>query len=153
MKRLITIIPLAILLCFTFSCQQGEEVAEVAALSDEDVAAIKALHDAYIQAALEGGLEAIVEVTLPAVLTVQTGINEPRYVSIMGIRRAMKKEIKILSSSDIDLPDCEMGEEGSWITVEEVFLPPVEKQAVILEGNPEIVATKIVDILNSKGLT
>ncbi len=52
MKKLITIIPLVILLCFTFSCQQGEEMTEevgVKALSDVDVAAIKTAHDAYSQ--------------------------------------------------------------------------------------------------------
>lgn len=54
MKKLSMIIPLVILLCFTFGCQQGEEVAEevgVKALSDEDVAAIKASTEAYMQAA------------------------------------------------------------------------------------------------------
>jgi len=56
MKKLLMIIPLVILLCFTFGCQQPveevaeEAVAEVAALSDEDVAAIKASTDEYIQA-------------------------------------------------------------------------------------------------------
>lgn len=65
MKRLM-IIPLVLVLCFTFSCQQGEEVAEeavaeVVGLSDEDVAAIKAFHDVYVQAALEGGWEATLE--------------------------------------------------------------------------------------------
>jgi uncharacterized protein (TIGR02246 family) len=55
MKKLLMILPLVILICFTFSCQQGEEVAEeaaaeVAALSDEDVAANEAITDAYVQA-------------------------------------------------------------------------------------------------------
>ena len=55
MKKLLMIIPLVILLCFTFGCQQGEEVAEeavaeVGALTDEDVAAIKASTEAYVQA-------------------------------------------------------------------------------------------------------
>jgi ketosteroid isomerase-like protein len=52
MKKLLMIITLVILLCFAFSYQQGEEVAEevgVKALSDEDVAAIKTAHDAYGQ--------------------------------------------------------------------------------------------------------
>ena len=52
MKIFLMVIPLVILLCFTFGCQQGEEVAEevgVKALSDEDVAAIKTAHDAYGQ--------------------------------------------------------------------------------------------------------
>lgn len=55
MKKLLMIIPLVFLLCFTFGYQQGEEpveeaVVEVAGLSDEDVAAIKASTEAYVQA-------------------------------------------------------------------------------------------------------
>jgi uncharacterized protein (TIGR02246 family) len=66
MKKLFMILPLVFLLCFTFGCQQGEEVAEeavteVAALSDEDVAAIKTAHDTYVQAMLAGGFEATIE--------------------------------------------------------------------------------------------
>ncbi len=57
MKKLLMIIPLVILLCFTFGCQQGEEVAEevgVKALSDDDVAAIKASTEEFIQAVRSG---------------------------------------------------------------------------------------------------
>jgi len=101
---------------------------------------------------LEGGLEEIVEVKLPALLTIQTGINEPRYVSIMGIRKARKKEIKVLSLSDLDLEEDDVGESGSWMTVEKMFIPPVEKEAEILEGSPDEVTSKISEILRAKGL-
>ncbi len=52
MKKLFMVLSLVFLLCFTFSCQKGEEVAEepgVKALSAEDVAANKALTAAYVQ--------------------------------------------------------------------------------------------------------
>lgn len=101
---------------------------------------------------LEGGLEEALEVKLPALLTIQTGINEPRYVSIMGIRKAMKKEIKILALSDINLDEKEVGESGSWIKVEKMYLPPVEKQAELLKGSPEEVSAKIAEILKAQGL-
>src|SRR4030066_2026484 len=52
---------------------------------------------------LEGGLESVFEIDLPAVLTIQTGINEPRNVSIMGLRKVAKKEIKALGTSDLNL--------------------------------------------------
>ncbi len=57
MKKLLMIIPLVILLCFTFGCQQGEEMTKevgVKALSDEDVAAIKVATEKYIQAVVLG---------------------------------------------------------------------------------------------------
>ena len=48
---------------------------------------------------LEGGLEQVLDVKLPTVIAVQTGINEPRYVSIMAIRRARKIPIKVMGIS------------------------------------------------------
>jgi electron transfer flavoprotein beta subunit len=101
---------------------------------------------------LEGGLEERVEVKTPAVLSIQTGINEPRYVSIMGIRKAMKKEIKVLGLADTGLSESEVGETGSWIKIEKLFVPPVEKQAEFIKGTPEEVTTKIAEILKSRGL-
>ena len=101
---------------------------------------------------LEGGLQEVVEVKLPAVLTIQTGINEPRYVSIMGIRRARQKELKVLGLGDLGLREEEVGESGSWITVEEMFIPPVEEEAEILTGGLDEIAAKIVETLRSRGL-
>ena len=107
---------------------------------------------ARVNRELEGGLEEIIEIKLPTALTIQTGINEPRYVSIMGIRKAMKKEIKILSLADTDLDELEVGETGSWLKVETLFVPPVEKQAEFLRGTPERIAVTIAELLKSRGL-
>ncbi len=101
---------------------------------------------------LEGGVEEIVEVKLPVALSVQTGINEPRYVSILGIKKAMRKEIKVLGLVDIDLSENDVGEAGSWIVIEKMFVPPVEKQTEFIKGTPEEVAAKIAEIIKSRGL-
>ena len=100
---------------------------------------------------LEGGLEEVIEIDLPALLTIQTGINEPRYVSIMGIRKVAKKEIKVLGASDLNLKPEEVGLTGSDTRLEKVFLPPMGEGAEILEGKPEEVALKVFDILKDKG--
>jgi electron transfer flavoprotein beta subunit len=100
---------------------------------------------------LEGGLEEVVEMELPAVLSIQTGINEPRYVSIMGIRKVAKKEIKTFGVSDLNLKIEEVGLAGSDTRLERIFLPPVGEGAEMLEGKPEEVARKVVDILKDKG--
>ncbi len=107
---------------------------------------------AKVNRELEGGLEEILEVKLPAVITVQTGINEPRYVSIMGIRKAMQREIKVLGLVEIGLDANEVGEAGSWVKIEKMYVPPAEKQAEFLKGSPEEIATKIVEIIKAKGL-
>ena len=51
---------------------------------------------------LEGGLQERVKVALPCVLAIQSGINEPRYVSIMGIRKASKVERKVFKAADYE---------------------------------------------------
>jgi len=100
---------------------------------------------------LEGGLEEVVEIDLPALLTIQTGINEPRYVSIMGIRKVAKKEIKTFGTSDLNLKAEEVGLSGSYIQLEKIFLPPVGEGAEMLEGKPEEISMKVFDILKDKG--
>jgi electron transfer flavoprotein beta subunit len=107
---------------------------------------------ARVNRELEGGLEEVIDINLPAVLTIQTGINEPRYVSIMGIRKAMKKEIKVLSLADTGLAESVVGKTGSWLKIETLFLPPVEKQAEFLKGTPEGIALTIAELLKAKGL-
>jgi electron transfer flavoprotein beta subunit len=101
---------------------------------------------------LEGGLEEIVMLKLPAVLSIQTGINEPRYASIMGIRRAMKKDIDNLSLADIGLSEKDVGESGSWTKIEKIFVPPVKNKAEFISGTSEEIAKKVVTIIKSKGL-
>ena len=100
---------------------------------------------------LEGGLEEVFEILLPAVLTIQTGINEPRYVSLLGIRKAAKKEIKVFGASDLHLKAEEVGLSGSDIRLEKIFLPQVSEGAEVLEGKPEEIALKVFDILKDKG--
>ena len=96
---------------------------------------------------LEGGLEEALELQLPALLTIQTGINEPRYVSIMGIRKAKKKELQVLSLNDLGLTPDEVGYSGSWLQIEELSIPKPTKQVVILDD-----ATKLAEVLRARGL-
>jgi electron transfer flavoprotein beta subunit len=107
---------------------------------------------ARVNRELEGGLEEVLEVELPAVFTIQTGINEPRYASILGIRRAMKKEIKVLGLEELGLSEEEVGEDGSKTRLEKLFTPPVERMAEILRGTPEEVSAELTEILRREGI-
>jgi len=107
---------------------------------------------ARVNRELEGGLEEVIEVKLPAVFAIQTGINQPRYVSLMGMRKAKQKEIKVLGLADIGLSENEVGEAGSWIKIEKIFVPSAEKQAEIIKGSPEEVAAQITEILTEREL-
>jgi electron transfer flavoprotein beta subunit len=100
---------------------------------------------------LEGGLEEVLELEIPAVLTIQTGINEPRYVSIMGIRRVARLEIEVLDLAKLGLNPDEAGEPGSRTVVQRAFFTPLGEGAQIFEGTTDEVAEKVVTIIKEKG--
>ena len=100
---------------------------------------------------LEGGLIEKLTIKLPCVLGIQTGINEPRYASIMGIARASKREITLKSVSDVGLDASGVGEEGSKTVVLELSFPAVGEGAEILEGTPPEASAKLADVLKEKG--
>jgi electron transfer flavoprotein beta subunit len=102
---------------------------------------------ADIHREVEGGLQEHLEITLPAVIAIQTGINVPRYASLIAIRKAAKKEIQALGQA-------ELGADGlkADTSVEELFIPPVTKRAEILEGDAEQVSARMASILKEKGL-
>lgn len=104
---------------------------------------------AILRVELEGGMDEVVHIPFPAVLSIQTGINVPRYVSIMGIRKAAKKELKVLEVEQLGIPDPDL---SPRITVEKVYLPPETEGAEILEGDPGTVAGKILQIIKEKGV-
>jgi electron transfer flavoprotein beta subunit len=133
--------------------QVGVALAEILGIPHVSLVNSLEVQDKKVNAhrELEGGLEEVVEVDLPAVLTIQTGINQPRYVSIMGIRKVAKKEIKSLGVSDLNLKAEEVGLSGSYIQLEKIFLPPVGEGAQMLEGKPEEIASKVFNILKDKG--
>ena len=106
-------------------------------------------NEAIIRVELEGGMDEVARIHLPAVLTIQTGINEPRYVSIMGIRKANKKPLEILRARDLKLSDDDLTRR---MVVEEVFLPPEAEGAEMIEGDAAAVADEILRILKEKGV-
>jgi len=104
--------------------------------------------EAKIHVELEGGMDEISKIALPAVLSIQTGINEPRYVSIMGIRKAKKKELKVVGIDELNLPEEDL---VPRTLVDELFLPPETEGAEIIEGDSSAVAERIFQIIREKG--
>jgi electron transfer flavoprotein beta subunit len=107
---------------------------------------------AQVSRELEGGLLEVLDMKLPALLTIQTGINEPRYASIMGIAKASKKEIALKGLGDLGLQGDQVGKKGSKTTVEKLTLPVQEKMAELIPGAPEEAAAKLSGILKERGL-
>jgi len=106
--------------------------------------------EATVRVELEGGTDEVSKIKLPALLSIQTGINEPRYVSIMGIRKAAKKELRVVKVDELGLSAEDL---LPWTRIEELFLPPETEGAEIIEGDPATVAETILRILKEKGVS
>ena len=134
----------------TGSAQLGGMLAALLDVPQVALATRTALTDGKleVQHEVEGGLERVVELDLPAVVTVQTGINQPRYVSIRGIRKVASVEIPVEGAGDLALEaDALMPR----LTLKELFLPPTGDGAEILEGSTAEVVEKLVERLRERG--
>ena len=99
---------------------------------------------ARVRRELEAGNFLEVDVRLPAVLTVQTGLNEPRYPSLKGIMAAKRKELVRM-----DLAELERDVEPKVETVE-LSYPPPRQRARMLEGAADTVVAELVTLLREK---
>src|SRR5271169_6035891 len=86
---------------------------------------------------LESGWFQNIEMPLPAVLTIQSGINKLRYATLMGIKKAKTKEIRRLTLADLGAPPA------STATIEKIYAPHKTKQAQIFEGDAKSAAAKL----------
>ena len=84
----------------------------------------------------EGGYD-VVSSELPALVTVTTGINEPRYPTLKGIMGAKKKEIKKYTAADLGLGPAEVGESGAREKVLTVGRPPARPAGTIIRDEGE----------------
>lgn len=93
---------------------------------------------------LEGGWFQYVELPLPAVLTVQSGISKLRYATLMGIKKARTKEVR-------RIPAGELGPvPPPALRIARIYAPPPLKQTQFLEGSAVEVAAKLVEKLRSE---
>jgi electron transfer flavoprotein beta subunit len=104
---------------------------------------------ASVHRELEGGVEELTDVELPAVLTIQTGINEPRYASLRGIRQAQRKEIKPMTLDDLGL-SADVAE--SDLEIVDMYEPESESDATLFEGSPEDTAGQLAQVLRDGGV-
>ncbi len=95
---------------------------------------------------LEGGLLHEVEIQVPAVLTIQAGINTPRYASLRSIKQAAAKPIEVLGLTDLQLGSDAVGEAGSLSRVRRMYIPE-KGRAQLIEGGPAEQALRLAAII------
>ena len=97
---------------------------------------------------VEGGSETRKSMSLPFLVTCQKGLNEPRLPSLKGIMAAKKKEIQILSSTDLDLDGQFLDPKNNLLHPINFSLPSERKKGIILEG--ENVAKQLATIIREE---
>ena len=90
---------------------------------------------------LEDGWFQHVEMPLPALLTIQSGISKLRYATLMGIKKAKTKEVRRVAAND--LPQAG----APTVTLERIYLPEKKKETQMIEGSPKEAAAKLVEKL------
>jgi len=121
----------------------GTALAELLGLARVAVVTKIELADgrATVDRELEGGLVDVVDVDLPALLTIQTGINQPRYANLRAIKQAEQQEIALVEPAG--------GGEPAY-RVRRMFSPPRGAGAEILSGGPAEIAQRIADLVQER---
>lgn len=96
---------------------------------------------------LEGGWFQWIEMPLPAVLTIQSGINKPRYATLKGIMAAKKKPVQSIGLSDLGLSASDLSRRQEVL---KVYVPAKSSQIEFLQGSPKEVAAQLADKLRNQ---
>ena len=100
---------------------------------------------------IEGGNREISEIDLPCVLSIQTGINEPRYVGMRGIRQVASVPIATFGTAELNLTESLVGENSVRVKRVDYFVPVLDRSAEILSGSREENAEKVLELIGAKG--
>jgi electron transfer flavoprotein beta subunit len=102
-----------------------------------------------VERELEGGALQVLDIPLPGLVTVQTGMNEVRYASLKGIMAAKKKPLETRTLADLGLDAAAVAPK---VKIEKIAPPPKGQGAEILKGSPAEVAQKLVVKIKELGL-
>ncbi len=100
---------------------------------------------------IEGGNQEISAIELPCVLSIQTGINEPRYVGIRGIRKVASVEIPVMNAAALGVDPATVGRAGARVQRLDYYVPPAGAGAEMLQGSAAEIAAKLTELLKAKG--
>ena len=123
--------------------QTGVVLAELMGIASSTIIMQVEVNDKAIRVKreLEDGWFQHITMPLPAVLTIQSGINKLRYATLMGIKKAKSKEIKRVTLAELGAAAT------ATATIEKIYLPHKSKQTQIFEGDAKTAAAKLVEKL------
>ncbi len=100
--------------------------------------------DIKVKLELENGWFQWSELKLPASLTIQSGINSPRYATLKGIMSVKNKEVKEFNKDDLSIS------EDNGYSVLEKFTPVKSKETTVIQGSADEISEQLADVLKNK---
>ncbi|MES2642056.1 MAG: electron transfer flavoprotein subunit beta/FixA family protein [Myxococcota bacterium] len=97
-----------------------------------------------------GGTREVVVGRLPAVITCDKGLNEPRYATLPGIMAAKKKPIVVKNAAALEIDASTVGAGAAVVVEEAMSLPPARPAGRILQGDAATVAAELVRLLREE---
>jgi electron transfer flavoprotein beta subunit len=104
---------------------------------------------ATVKRELEGGLVEVLRVRTPALLTIQTGINEPRYANLRAIKQAREKPLAVSTPDELGV-DSDAIAAAAGSRRRELRSPDRGAGAEMIDGSPSEVAARIVEIVRDR---
>jgi electron transfer flavoprotein beta subunit len=95
---------------------------------------------------LEDGWFQHVEMPLPALLAIQSGISKLRYATLMGIKKAKTKQVRRVMAADLGVAGP-AGAPAASVIVDRLYLPQHTKRTQLFEGTPQQAAAQLVEKL------
>jgi len=120
--------------------QTGVVLAELLGLPSSTIIMQVEIQDGQVRVKreLEDGWFQHITMPLPAVLTIQSGLNKLRYATLMGIKKAKTKEIKVVAATE---------NSPASAVIEKLYAPEKNKQGQVFDGDPKMAAAKLVEKL------
>ena len=94
---------------------------------------------------LEGGWFQWTNLSLPASISIQSGINTPRYATLKGIMMVKKKPVE-----EINIENLKIENINSQLKINKIYVPNKSKETQFIEGAPEIIAERLVEIFKNE---
>jgi electron transfer flavoprotein beta subunit len=129
--------------------QTGVILAEILGLPHSTIIMEVQIKDGVVKVKreLESGWFQRMELPLPALLTIQSGINKPRYATLKGIMAAKNKPIRKLTLVDLGLS---IGDVAPKQKIMKIYIPAKQAKAEFLEGSPKEIAAHLADKLRNE---
>ena len=99
---------------------------------------------------VSGGAREVIEISLPAVISAEKGLNTPRFATLPNIMKAKRKPLAVKTADDLGVPPAELGASGALVKITGYRPPPERKAGRIIEGELPAALGELVRLLHEE---